>query len=79
MYSFINKEALEISPATFTKNVPYPHVVIENFFRADIAEELSRGFPDYDGGNWNTYDNPLENKKLSTHGILSIGFSIRYS
>ena len=63
MYSFINKDALEIGPATFTKNVPYPHIVIENFFRADIAEELSRGFPDYDGESWNTYDNPLENKK----------------
>jgi Rps23 Pro-64 3,4-dihydroxylase Tpa1-like proline 4-hydroxylase len=42
---------------------PFNHVVIDNFFLPDIAEELSQEFPDPNSEDVVNYSNPLEVKK----------------
>jgi len=53
----------------FTSAEPFHHVVIDNFFTAEVAEQLVKEFPAYDAeGVWNAhYNNPIENKKACNH------------
>jgi Rps23 Pro-64 3,4-dihydroxylase Tpa1-like proline 4-hydroxylase len=44
-------------------NVPFDHLVIDNFFEPDLAEKLSNEFISYNDEHWFYYDNPIENKK----------------
>jgi hypothetical protein len=41
---------------------PFPHAVIDDFLRREIAEQLSRVFPDPSAECWYRYANPLERK-----------------
>lgn len=52
---------------TFRSANPFNHVVIDNFFQNDIAEELSSEFPDYDDPELGFYNNAIENKKVLNH------------
>jgi len=45
----------------FIHNTPYPHIVIENFFREEVAKEIVKTFPDLDN-KWHLYYNPIEYK-----------------
>ncbi len=41
---------------------PYPHVVIPNFFREDVARRIVDVFPKAEDPLWFRYDNPIERK-----------------
>ena len=48
----------------FKGSTPFNHIVIDDFFRYDIAKELAKDFREYDSPAWNmTYDNPIERYK----------------
>ena len=42
---------------------PFDHLVIDNFFDANIADKLSEEFPEYGSTTWHVYDNAIEHKK----------------
>ncbi len=46
----------------FVAGQPFPHIIIDNFLRPDIADALFQAFPDHQRDFWNVYANPLENK-----------------
>ena len=48
---------------------PFNHVVIDDFWLPEIAEELFNEFPEYDDSKiWNAYyNNAIENKKACNH------------
>jgi len=46
----------------FSSNVPFPHVVIENFFSEQCAREIASEFGTPGGKDWFEYKNPLERK-----------------
>ncbi len=50
----------------YEKGKPFKYVVIDNFFKEEVAKELSNQFPKYDQNEiWNIYKNPLENKRTT--------------
>jgi Rps23 Pro-64 3,4-dihydroxylase Tpa1-like proline 4-hydroxylase len=50
--------------AQFLNSQPFNHVVIDNFFTNETADQLIAEFPDYHSGVWDVYyNNALENKK----------------
>ena len=52
----------------FLANEPFNHVVIDDFFTAEVAEQLVEEFPTYDSYVWNAhYNNAIENKKACNH------------
>ena len=51
-----------------TYEEPFPHVIIDNFFKPDFALEISKEFPNYDSHVWTfEYNNPVEVKRLCNH------------
>lgn len=66
MRNLVNDFDFELLSTEYKKNEPFNYVVIDNFFKEDIAEQLAQEFPDYnDDKIWNIYKNPLENKRLT--------------
>jgi hypothetical protein len=66
MRNLINDLDLNRLREKYKQGEPFNYVVIDNFFKEDIAEQLSKEFPDYnDDKIWNIYKNPLENKRLT--------------
>ena len=62
---FITKETLkklENSRSFFLKNIPFPHIVIDNFLNQQIAEDSLSDFDTIDKG-WITYKHYNENKR----------------
>ena len=53
----------------FLSSAPFNHVVIDDFFAPEVAEQLVAEFPAYDtDGMWNAhYNNAIENKKACNH------------
>ena len=52
----------------YVGSTPFQHVVIDNFWREDVAEALHAEFPEYDSTVWNAhYNNKIENKKGCNH------------
>ena len=53
----------------FLANQPFDHIVIDDFFLPEVAEQLVAEFPAYnDPTVWNAhYNNPIENKKACNH------------
>jgi len=50
----------------YEKGQPFKYVIIDNFFKEEIAKELADQFPDYNNDKvWNIYKNQLENKRLT--------------
>jgi len=45
----------------FIDNKPYSYVIIDNFFKDDIANNITSNFPKVDN-NWHKYNNPIEYK-----------------
>ena len=58
----VNFDAL-VTP--FRQGEPFHHVVIPEFFEADVAEGLAAEFPGFDSDVWSEYNNPIEIKKAS--------------
>lgn len=48
---------------SFATAAPFPHCVVDDFFRPDIAAQLAAEFPSYHDPRWFVYQNPLEDKK----------------
>ena len=46
------------------KTLPFPHLVIDNFFKIKVAKELEKEFPKYYKDIWGTYKNKIEVKKV---------------
>lgn len=65
----INELDLEKLKNQFHSADPFDHVVIDDFWKEDIAEQLYRDFPDYDDNQiWGAYyNNRIENKKTCNH------------
>ena len=62
----INDLNIEKLKTEYEQGQPFKYVVIDNFFKEDIAKELAGQFPNYDDDKvWNIYKNPLENKRLT--------------
>lgn len=62
----INDLNIEELKTQYEQGRPFKHVVIDNFFKDDIAKTLAGQFPKYDDDKiWNIYKNPLENKRLT--------------
>ena len=67
---FINDQDLDQLHDKFQLATPFRHVVIDDFFRHDVAMQLLGEFPDYDSNVWNAhYNSPLENKKTCDHWL----------
>jgi Rps23 Pro-64 3,4-dihydroxylase Tpa1-like proline 4-hydroxylase len=53
--------------SAFQSAEPFDHVVIDNFFKPEVAEQLYQDFPAYDSNEWIFYHNVLEDKKTCNH------------
>ena len=62
-FDLINLNNVTDSFETFKSASPFDHCVIENFFKPEIANQLSDEIPDFDSEFWHEYSNPLEIKK----------------
>lgn len=62
--SLINLRNVE---AATVELYPFSHVVIDNFFKEDVARNLEDGFPEYDSDIWLGYNNAIEVKKINSH------------
>ena len=52
----------------FRKAEPFNHIIIDDFWTEEVAEELYNEFPKYDATIWNAhYNNAIENKKACNH------------
>ena len=69
MDKILNSHNLDELSQQFLNETPFKHVVIDNFFKTEIAEELVKEFPSYnDESIWDAcYNNPIEIKKASNH------------
>jgi hypothetical protein len=65
-----DKEVLEKIKNDYNNASPFPSVIIPNFFKADVAEQIYSCFPKAEGTDakqfikdgWHVYDNPIEGK-----------------
>ena len=62
---FINLKNLKKSLQEYSKEGPFDHCVIDDFFKREIALKLESEFPNYDSEIWQKYDNAIEIKKLN--------------
>ena len=53
---------LEINTSNIL-NEPFPHYLIDDFFKKEVAEKLESEFPDFNSDIWHIYKNPIEVKK----------------
>lgn len=64
----INPIDLTKTAEQFHRGSPFEHVVIDNFFSDDLAEEIANEFPSHEDSAWTVaYDNPVEKKKACSH------------
>ena len=55
------------SSVEYNQSSPFPFLVIDDFFREDIAKAVSKEFPDYSNSSLDNYSNAIEEKKLVNH------------
>lgn len=68
MKNFITKRNWAELRADFLSAKPFSHVIIDDFFLPEIADQLVKEFPAYDSAVWNAhYNNAIENKKACNH------------
>lgn len=52
----------------FLTGKPFNHIIIDNFWSADVADALATDYPDYNSPVWNAhYHNAIEDKKACNH------------
>lgn len=68
--SFLNQESIEkLNDSNLHKlATPFPHIVIDDFLKDDVANELDNSFPSFTDNIWYEYNNPIE-KKLASDDI----------
>jgi len=65
-----NNETLLEMKNKFNNSYPFPFVIIPNFFKTNVADEIYNSFPKIEGSDknlwknqgWHIYDNPIEGK-----------------
>lgn len=68
MDRYISDQSWDTLRVQFDRAAPFRHVVVDNFFKPEIADFLYKEFPAYNSDVWNAhYNNPLENKKACDH------------
>lgn len=68
MHDFLNEKDWLGMRSEFLANKPFDHIVIDNFFKSEVAEKLASEFPEYDSPVWHAYyNNAIERKKTSNH------------
>lgn len=67
-----DKHYLDSLLLQFQTATPFPHVVIDNFFKPDIAAQIERAFPVPTSEQWNKYDNPIEMKFTLDKGLTTM-------
>jgi hypothetical protein len=68
MQNFLTPRTWSELKAQFLSAEPFNHVIIDNFFLPEVAEQLVKEFPAYDSTVWNAhYLNAIENKKACNH------------
>ncbi len=60
----INFKSLKILSKGWRDVMPFPHIVIDNFFENDIALALESEFPEFEDSVWHEYGNAIEEKKV---------------
>jgi Rps23 Pro-64 3,4-dihydroxylase Tpa1-like proline 4-hydroxylase len=63
----IEKKTLRSHFENFETQRPFSYAVIDNFFPADLANQLSSEFPDFNDPVWHEYKNQIEIKKVSNN------------
>jgi len=65
----INQLAIQKLQNKFRSAKPYPHIIIDDFFKKEVAENIFRELSEFDYKKNNTvhYDNPIENKFACNH------------
>ncbi len=59
---------IAIQTERFLNAKPFPHIVIDNFFCPETANQIAEEFLLYDDDErWHSYLNPIENKKTSNN------------
>lgn len=77
MLSIINPSInFSLHSNEYLQAIPFPHSVLEDFLKEDIANEVSQAFPDLDGSFWHLYSSPLE-KKLTCDCLEHMPVSIK--
>jgi hypothetical protein len=68
MKKYINEQDWAGLTRQFKSGQPFKHVIIDNFWKPEIAQELVAEFPEYDSPTWTAhYQNPVEDKKTCNH------------
>ena len=49
------------------KAKPFHHIVLQNFLKSDVVNEVVKEFPSFESENWRVYNNAIEVKKLLNH------------
>lgn len=66
MNELLNNMDLSELKEKYENGKPFKHVVIDNFFKLDVANRLADEFPNYTNDElWNIYKNPLEIKRTN--------------
>ena len=60
----VNIENIKNSSSNWSQNEPFPHFIVDNFFKHEIAVMLEKEFPNYEDSVWHEYGNALEVKKV---------------
>jgi len=65
--SFTDDE-LDSLNSEFLQNKPFNHIVLDNFFLPEVAQDIANSFYTHDDSAWTVaYDNPVEKKKACSH------------
>ena len=59
----LNPHPLKNLSEKYKNAQPFPHVIIDNFFKPEFAKKLEQEFPNFNSEIWNTYNNAIEVKK----------------
>ena len=51
----------------YSESVPFPHLVIDEFFDLDLASEIAAEFPNYEDHSLDVYSNAIEEKRVINH------------
>ena len=61
--ALVNAESITAAARGFAEAKPFPHCVVDGFFKPEVAAALAEEFPAYDSKSWRGYDSPVQIKK----------------
>ena len=63
--------------AKYASAAPFPHIVLDRLFDADVLESILRDFPDPRSMQWMQFDNPQEKKLGYSHERSTLSKTVR--